>query len=104
LFGTEVEDGRYTNLHPAFARLAEAVTEAAQWNEERMRAVGAELLWERERRALKSDNPYLLQLAAAFLKSHEAADVVDQLWGAPGTPERKRNEDRATDPRGECLR
>lgn len=75
-----------------YEQLKVALVESFSWNEERMRAVGMEQLWAQERKALASENPYLRHLAAEFLAQHEAAEVVDAVWGAPGSDERKKNE------------
>jgi hypothetical protein len=77
---------------PGYAQLVAAVSEAYGWHEERMRAVGADQLWQAERKALQSDNPYLRHLAAEFLVQHDAANVVDEVWGAPGTEQRAKSE------------
>ncbi|MFT3711504.1 MAG: hypothetical protein QM817_28040 [Archangium sp.] len=77
---------------PGYAQLVAAVSEAYGWHEERMRAVGADQLWQAERKALQSDNPYLRHLAAEFLIQHDAATVVDELWGAPGSEQREKSE------------
>lgn len=73
---------------PGYAQLIEALAEASQWREERMRAVGAEQLWAAQRAALGSDNAYLRHLASEWLVQHEASALVDAAWGADGTPER----------------
>ncbi len=75
-----------------YAPLKAALVESFTWHEERMRAVGAGQLWQAQRKALTSDNPYLRHLAAEFLAQHEAQDVVDTAWGLKGTPERQKNE------------
>jgi len=96
LVGVEQDRGEGTDLDPAYPSLVAAVLEAKGWHEERMRAVGPEQLWQPQKKALGSDNPYLRRLAASFLQSHQAADEVDAAWGAPGSVERKQNEARAT--------
>lgn len=80
------------NSTPGYAQLVDALTESFRWHEERMRAVGAEQLWQAQKQALVSDNPYLRHLAAEWLVQHDAASVVDALWGAPGTEERAKAE------------
>lgn len=77
---------------PHSEQLRSALIEVFDWREERMRAVGAEQLWAPQKKALASDNRYLRHLAAEFLAQHEAAEVVDAAWGAPGSDERKKNE------------
>lgn len=77
---------------PRYEQLKAALIEVFDWREERMRAVGAEQLWATQKKALTSDNPYLRHLAAEFLAQHEAGEVVDAVWGAPGSDERKKNE------------
>ncbi len=96
-------DARATSLHPDYGRLVEAVSTARSWQEERMRAVPAQMLWSEQREVLaRSDNPYLLSLAVAFLSSKDASAVVDEVWGAAGTFERKKNEARAVLPPARC--
>lgn len=75
-----------------YEQLKAALVEFWGWKEERMRAVGADQLWAPQKKALASDNRYLRHLAAEFLAQHEAAEVVDAAWGAPGTDERKKHE------------
>jgi hypothetical protein len=82
--------GRGTSTEAAYAQLVEAITAAAGFHEERMRAVSEAQLWSAERAALVSDNPFLRVLAAHFLKTHGAAAVVDETWGAPGSEQRKK--------------
>lgn len=77
LAGVEQDLGYSTDFDPAYAALVEAVLEAKSWPEERMRAVGPEQLWQKPKQALKSSNPFLPQLAAAFLIAHEAAAAAD---------------------------
>lgn len=97
--GVEAETGRYSELHPAYAKLVEAAAAGGAFADERMRAVGPETLWQKERAALaQKDNPYLRAAAAAFLAKHGAADVVDLVWGKPGSPERKAAEALAQEP------
>lgn len=100
LAGVEQDKGVATDLDPDYLAMFEAVLEAKQWPDERMRAVAADALWQEQRRALVSENPYLRRLAASFLAAHDAADVVDAVWGALGTPERKAAEARAVLPGG----
>ncbi|MFZ5439884.1 MAG: hypothetical protein ACOZQL_07730 [Myxococcota bacterium] len=76
--------------------LERALVEASRWREERMRAVPASQLWAAQRAALASDNVFLRHLAAEWLVQHDAADVVDAAWGAPGTPERAEREKAAS--------
>ncbi|MFO0599802.1 MAG: hypothetical protein U0228_31125 [Myxococcaceae bacterium] len=80
---------------PGYSQLVAAIVEAYGWHEERMRAVGAEQLWLKQRAALVSDNGFLRHLAAEWLVQHEAGEVVDAAWGAPGTSERAANEAKA---------
>ena len=75
-----------------YEQLKAALVESFSWREERMRAVGADQLWAAQKQALASDNPYRRHLAAEFLAQHEASEVVDAAWGAPGSVERKKNE------------
>ncbi len=88
LVGVEQDRGEGTALDPSYPSLVEAVLEAKSWHDERMRAVGAEQLWLPQKKALASSNPYLQRLAAGFLVSHGASDVVERAWGA----ERKKKE------------
>lgn len=80
---------------PGYEQLKAALVESFDWVEERMRAVGAQQLWREQRKALTSDNVYLRHLAAEFLIQHGAAEVVDEVWGAPGSEPRTKNEARA---------
>lgn len=81
---------------PGYEQLKSALIESFDWQEERMRAVGAEQLWRAQRKALASDNTYLRHLAAEFLEQHGASAVVDDVWGAPGSETRVKNEATAT--------
>lgn len=80
---------------PGYEAMKAAVVESFGWHEERMRAVGADQLWSAQRAALSSENVYLRHLAAEFLVQHDAGDVVDAAWGAVGTEEREKNEQRS---------
>jgi hypothetical protein len=98
LVGVEHESGRYTDLSPTYEALVEALMRASGWHEERMRAVAAEMLWEDERAALGSDNPYLMHLAAAFLREHDSSYAIDAVWGAPGSEGRAAREKASVPP------
>lgn len=77
---------------PGYEALKAALVESFDWHEERMRAVGAGQLWQAQRKALATKNSYLRHLAAEFLVQHGAAVVVDEVWGAPGSEARGKNE------------
>ena len=77
---------------PGYEQLKSALIESFEWREERMRAVGKDQLWRVQRKALTSDNLYLRHLAAEFLSQHEATDVIDAVWGAPGSEGREKME------------
>lgn len=77
---------------PGYEALKVALVESFDWHEERMRAVGAGQLWQAQRKALASKNPYLRHLASEFLVQHGASEVVDEVWGAPGSEARVKNE------------
>lgn len=77
---------------PGYEALKAALIESFDWREERMRAVGADQLWRAQRKALGSDNLYLRHLAAEFLVQHGAAEVLDEVWGAPGSEARVKHE------------
>jgi hypothetical protein len=100
LAGVEQDKGHATDLDPDYLPVLEAVFEAKQWTDERMRAVAPESLWREPKKALLSENPSLRRLAATFLTAHDAAHVIDAAWGAPGTPDRKAHEARAVLPSG----
>lgn len=95
-------DARATSLDASWPALLAALEVAGGWHEERMRAVPDALLWADERRALRSDDAWQRALAVAFLTAHDSAAVVDAAWGAPGTPERKAEEAKATLPPPTC--
>lgn len=80
---------------PGYEALKAALVESFEWVEERMRAVGAPQLFAAQRKALSSQNLYLRHLAAEFLVQHEAGAVLDEVWGAPGSEERAKNEEAA---------
>jgi hypothetical protein len=91
--GVEHETGLYTDLNPNYEDLVTAIQQAGAWPEERMRAVGAEMLWPAEREVLKSSkSPYLLNLAVEFLRTHDASNVIDEIWGASGSEPRMKRE------------
>lgn len=95
-------DARATSLDAAWPKLVAALEVASTWHEERMRAVSDAMLWADERRALHSEDAWQRALAVAFLGAHDSAAVVDAEWGAPGTPERKAEEAKATLPAPAC--
>ncbi len=88
VFGTEGEWGAYTDLSPGYDALAAALTRAGGWGDERAQAVDAAAMWQDQRAALAGDDPYLRVLARDFLLAHDAAAVLDEVWGPGGTPER----------------
>lgn len=92
VYGVEHEWGAYSDLNPDYDALVAAITRASAWTDERVQAVDAAALWQDQRQALASDDPYLLGLARDFLLAHEASAVLDEVWGAPGTPERAAHE------------
>jgi len=96
--GVEQDSGRQSDLNPDYEALVAAVQQASAWHEERMRAVSADQLWPDERAALRSQDPFLLHLASAFLRAHDSASVVDEAWGAPGSEGRKQREKAASLP------
>ncbi len=100
LAGVEQDKGHATDLDPDYLAMFEAVLEAKQWTDERMRAVAPEALWREPKKALLSENPFLRRLSATFLAAHDAVHVIDAAWGAPGTPERRAHEARAVLPSG----
>jgi hypothetical protein len=88
IVGVEHEWGAYSDLSPDYDALVAAITRASAWTDERVKAVDAAALWQDQRLALAGDDPYLLELAQGFLLAHDAGVVLDEVWGAPGTPER----------------
>jgi len=105
VMGTEHSWGGYSNLEPSYDALVSALGRAKGWSDERATAVDAAALWQDQRQALTQDDPYLLVLARDFLVAHDAAGVLDEVWGAPGDPERKAWETRALWPHdpGRCV-
>lgn len=78
----QVSFGLGLETTPGYESLKSALTESFSW-------VRAD---QSPRKALDSDNVYLRHLAAEFLVQHGAADVVDAVWGAPGSEARNKNE------------
>lgn len=105
IFGTEQEWGGFTDLDPGYEALVAALGRADAWTDERASAVAAPMLWQDQRAALVADDPYLLVLARDFLLAHQAASVLDEAWGAAGSPERAVREAAAVWPRdpGRCV-
>jgi hypothetical protein len=104
LTGPGHEEGRYSELDPSYPQLVEAVERSQSWQDERMRAVPAALLWQEQRLALRSDNAYLVLLAAEFLNSHGGGAALEETWGQAGSTERERNEKRARLPPANACR
>lgn len=77
---------------PGYEAAKAALVASFGWREERMRAGAPGQLWLEQKAALRSENPYLRHLAAEFLVQHDAAEVVDEAWGARGTEAREQNE------------
>jgi hypothetical protein len=88
VLGVEQEWGGYSDLNSDYDALVAAIARASAWTDERPHAVSDQAMWQDQRAALAGDDPYLLVLARDFLLAHDAAAVVDEVWGAPGTPER----------------
>jgi hypothetical protein len=92
VYGVEHEWGTYSDLNADYDLLVVAITRASGWVDERARAVDAAVLWQDQRQALAGDDPYLLGLTREFLLAHDAGEVLDEVWGAPGTPGRASRE------------
>lgn len=69
---------------PGYEQLKAALIESFSWAPDRTFAV--------QRKALNSENSYVRHLAAEWLVQHEASAVVDEVWGAPGSETRQKNE------------
>jgi hypothetical protein len=69
---------------PGYEQLRAALIESFSWVPEKTFAA--------QRKALTSDNLYLRHLAAEYLVQHEASAVVDEVWGAPESETRQKNE------------
>jgi hypothetical protein len=55
---------------------------AQAWTEERQRAVTPEMLWTRQREALRNNsNPYEMDLAVEFLRLHQGKAVIVEELG-----------------------
>ncbi|MEW6542743.1 MAG: hypothetical protein AB1411_03935 [Nitrospirota bacterium] len=93
LAGVEQEQGLYSDLNPAYEDLVAAIKIVAGWP-----AQAPEEARESQRRLLNaSHNPYLLHLASLYLTKHAPA-VLEEVWGKPGSPERRQYEKLATEP------
>ncbi len=105
VFGVEHEWGGYTDLHPGYDALVAALGRAGAWTDERAAAVDAAALWQDQRAALVGEDPFAMVLARDFLLAHDAAAVLDEAWGAAGTPERVGWEAQAVWPHdpGHCV-
>jgi len=105
IFGTEQEWGGFTDLEPGYEALVAALDRADTWNDERASAVAVPMRWQDQRAALVSDDPYLLVLARDFLLAQQAASVLDEVWGAAGSQERRAWDAKATWPHdpGSCV-
>ena len=69
---------------PGYEQLRAALIESFSWVPEKT--------FTAQRKALGSDNLYLRHLAAEYLVQHEASAVVDEVWGAPESETRQKNE------------
>jgi hypothetical protein len=103
IYGVEHGWGSYSDLNPRYEELVAAITRSVGWDDERPRAVAPEALWLDQRAALTEDNPYLLVLTRDFLLAHGAAEVLGQVWGPTGSPERAAREAAATWPEDKTL-
>jgi hypothetical protein len=93
IFGVEYETGQYSDVNPRYHDLVAAVRSALEWREERMRAVPVSQLWPAQRSILRSSaNPYEIDLAVWFLRNHQSADVVGEMWNGSGSELYRRKE------------
>lgn len=82
--GVEHEDGLYSDLNPDYGKLVKAIQEVASWSPE---AAGDNDRAAQQRILMASHDPYQLYLTVQFLNRY-APDVLDETWGAKGTPGR----------------
>lgn len=69
---------------PGYEPLKAALVESFSWVPDKTFAA--------QRKALTSENLYLRHLAAEYLVQHEASAVLDEVWGAPESESRQKNE------------
>lgn len=95
VYGVEHGWGAYSDLNARYPQLVEALAQAAAWSEVDPAVATS---------ALASDDPYLLELARAWVLAHGGEAAIDAAWGAPGSPERVTRERAATwsDDHGRC--
>lgn len=90
--GIEHEQGFYSDLNRDYAQLVKAIQEVAAWNAE-----GADERATQQKVLTASHDPYQLYLTVQFL-SRRAPEVLDEAWGAKGTPSRAQYDKMVSEP------
>jgi len=95
--GVEHEDGRYSDLNPDYEGMVRAIQEAVAWQIGKDTAAPPEQRAAQRKILTSTHDPYRLYLAVHFLTRHDAA-LLDEVWGAPGTPGRSQYDRMVVEP------
>lgn len=98
--GVEHEQGLYSDVNPDYGQLVKAIQDVTSWTQE----AGPRALAAQHKILTASHDPYQLYLTVKFLYRH-APEVLDEAWGAGGTPTRTQYERMIVEPslQGACA-
>lgn len=98
--GIEHEQGLYSDVNPDYGQLVKAIQDVTSWTSE----AGPGALAAQHKILTASHDPYQLYLTVRFLDRH-APEVLDEVWGATGTPARTQYEKMIVEPslQGACA-
>lgn len=95
--GVEHERGQYSDLNPDYEPLLRAIQLVTGWKTGKGEPLPAEQRAAQRRILSASHDPYELYLTVQFLSRHDPA-LLDEVWGAPGTPGRSQYDKMVTEP------
>lgn len=98
--GVEHEQGLYSDVNPDYAQLVKAVQEATSWKTGP--AAGPDDRAAQRKILESSHDPYQLYLTVQFLNRH-APEVLNEVWGAKGTPGRVQYDKMVTEPAPQAV-
>ncbi len=99
--GFEHEQGLYSDVNPDYAQLVKAIQEVASWKPGPA-AAGPDDQATQRKILESSHDPYQLYLTVQFLNRH-APEVLNEVWGAKGTPGRVQYDKMVTEPAPQAV-
>ncbi len=98
--GVEHEQGLYSDVNPDYAQLVKAIQEATSWKTGA--AAGPDDRAAQRKILESSHDPYQLYLTVQFLNRY-APEVLNEVWGAKGTPGRVQYDKMVTEPAPQAV-